>query len=233
MLKTPASARACLAILLLLLTLHQATVSQSINPDLLTSRWKAQWIAAPEGARREVGVFHFRKTFTLDTVPGQFVIHASGDRRYQLYVNGKQVAEGPASGDLNHWRFESVNIAAHLRAGRNLIAAVVWNFAALAPMAQMSNETAFIVQGNTAGEAVVNTDASWKAYRSNAVEVAPVTYATAGGYYVAGPGETLNASKQPWGWETGDFNDADWPAAIAVSTGAPRGVRDSPSRWFL
>lgn len=233
MLKTPSSVRVCLALLLLVLTVNHSAVSQSINPELLNSRWKAQWIAAPEGSRREIGVFHFRKAFTLDAVPGQFVIHASGDRRYQLYVNGKRVAEGPASGDLNYWRFETVDIAAHLRAGRNVIAAVVWNFAALAPMAQMSHETAFIVQGNSAAEAVVNTDASWKAYRSDAVAVAQVSYTRAGGYYVAGPGELLNAAKQPWGWETLDFNDADWRPAVPVSVGGPRGLRDSPSRWFL
>ena len=231
--KTRPSFRVYFATLLLLSTLNRPAASQAINPDLLTNKWKAKWIAAPEGSRREAGVFHFRKSFTLDTVPDQFIIHASGDQRYQLYINGQRVAEGPARGDLNHWRFDTVDIAPHLRAGRNLIAAVVWNFAALAPMAQMSNETAFIVQGNTAAEAMVNSDASWKAYRSNAVELSRVDFSTAGGYYVAGPGETLNAARQPWGWETSDYNDASWQAAIIVADGAPRGLQDSPSRWFL
>src|SRR5438270_2878185 len=159
------SFRIHLATLLLLSTLHQTATSQAINPDLLTQRWRAQWIAAPEGSRREAGVFHFRKSFTLDRAPGQFIIHVSGDQRYQLYINGQRVAEGPARGDLNHWRLETVYLAPHSRAGRNCLAAVVWNFAALAPMAQMSNETAFILQGNTAAEALVNTDAGWKVYR--------------------------------------------------------------------
>src|SRR5436305_2239427 len=187
MLKTP-SFRVYLATLLLLSTLNRPAASKAINPDLLTNKWKAKWIAAPEGSRREAGVFHFRKSFTLDAAPQQFIIHASGDQRYQLYINGQRVAEGPARGDLNHWRFDTVDIAPHLHTGRNLIAAVVWNFAALAPMAQMSNETAFIMQGNTAAEAMVNSDASWKAYRSNAVELSRVDFSTAGGYYVAGPG---------------------------------------------
>lgn len=231
--KTPSSLRVSLAALLLISTLNQTIASQAINPDLLNKKWKAQWIAAPEGSRREAGVFHLRKSFTLAAAPERFIIHASGDQRYQLYINGQRVAEGPARGDLNHWRFDTVDIAPHLRAGRNLIAAVVWNFASLAPMAQMSNETAFIVQGDTAAEAVINSDASWKAYRSDAVEPARVDFSTAGGYYVAGPGETLNGARHPWGWETVDFNDANWKAAVIVSDGAPRGLQDSPSRWFL
>lgn len=231
--KTPSSLRVSLAALLLISTLNHTVASQAINPDLLSKKWKAQWIAAPESSRREAGVFHFRKSFTLAAAPQQFIIHASGDQRYQLYVNGQRVVEGPARGDLNHWRFDTVDIAANLRAGRNLIAAVVWNFAALAPMAQMSNETAFIVQGDTAAEALVNSDASWKAYRSDAVEPVRVDFSTAGGYYVAGPGETLNGARHPWGWETIDFDDANWKAAIIVADGAPRGLQDSPSRWFL
>ena len=219
--------------ILLLATLDHRAASQAINPDLLSTRWKARWIAAPEGSRREVGVFHFRKSFTLAAAPPRYVVHVSADQRYQLFVNGQRVAEGPARGDLNHWRFDSVDIAPHLRAGRNLVAAVVWNFAALAPMAQMGNETAFILQGDSSAEAAVNTDAGWKAYRSSAVELKPIDFATAGGYYVAGPGEIHNAARHPWGWEAADYDDSAWQAAIAVSDGGPRGLQDSPSRWFL
>ncbi len=53
-----------------------------------------------------------------------------------LLVNGERVLEGPARGDLNHWRYETLDIASHLHAGRNALAAIVWNFAELAPMAR-------------------------------------------------------------------------------------------------
>src|SRR5205085_12332249 len=195
--KKPASSSVYLSILLLLSTFNGPAMGQATSPDLLTNRWKAKWIAAPEGSRREAGVFHFRKSFTLAAAPAQFIIHVSADQRYQLYINGWRVAEGPARGDLNHWRFDTLDVAPHLRAGRNLVAAVVWNFAALAPMAQMGNETALVVQGDTAAEAAVNTDASWKAYRSTAVELTRIDFSTAGGYYVAGPGETHNAARHP------------------------------------
>jgi hypothetical protein len=206
---------------------------QSINPALLGQSWQAQWISHPDGPRREFGVFHFRKTFTLSGAPERFVIHASGDNRYELFVNGRRVLAGPARGDLYHWRFETLDIAPHLHAGKNVLAAVVWNFAELAPMAQMSNETGLIVQGDSEAEAVVNTDTSWKCYRSLAVEMIPWDWKKVEGYFVVGPGESVDGSKVPWGWETNDYDDSSWKAARALDPGAPRGAQDSHSRWML
>jgi hypothetical protein len=131
--------------------------AQSINPKLLTGRWAASWIRHAGAPGRDVGVYLFRKSFDLPAAPVRFVVHASADQRYELFVNGARVATGPARGDLDHWRFETVDVASHLRAGRNLIAAIVWNFGAEAPMAQISNETGFILQGDSDAEAVVNT----------------------------------------------------------------------------
>src|SRR5215469_4581272 len=122
---------------------------QMVNPELLGRPWKAKWIASPEGPRREFGVFHFRKSFSLPSRPTHFIIHSSGDNRYELYVNGERVLVGPARGDLYNWRFETLDIASHLGAGKNVLAAVVWNFAESAPMAQMTNEAGFILQGDT------------------------------------------------------------------------------------
>ncbi len=129
------------------------STSQATGIDLVSEAWKASWIAHPDGPAREFGVFHFRKSFTLDSVPQHFVIHVSGDNRYELFVNGERVLVGPARGDLNYWRYETLDIAPHLIAGRNLLAAVVWNFAELAPVAQITNETGLIVQGDAAAEA--------------------------------------------------------------------------------
>jgi hypothetical protein len=36
----------------------------------------------------DYGVYHFRRTFELQARPSFFVIHVTGDNRYQLFVNG-------------------------------------------------------------------------------------------------------------------------------------------------
>jgi len=217
----------------LLLLPSQWLPAQAINPDLLKHSWKARWITHPDGPQREFGVFHFRKTISLSSVPSRFVVHASGDNRYELFINGERVVAGPARGDLYHWRFETLDIAPHLRAGRNVLAAVVWNYAELAPMAQLTNETGFLLQGDGAAEAVVNTDRSWKCLRNEALTPIPWDPSKVSGYFVVGPGEDWDGSRYPWGWETLEYNDSSWKSARQLDPGAPRGARDSHSRWML
>ena len=136
-----------------------------INPNILNQRWQAGWIAHPTASSKEYGVFHFRKSFHLSQKPEQFVIHVSADNRYRLFVNGQSVCYGPARGDLSHWRFETVDVAEHLQTGENVLAAVVWNFAKYVPWAQMTHQTAFIVQGNSDREAMASTNHEWKIMR--------------------------------------------------------------------
>ncbi len=209
------------------------STSQTTGEDLVNHLWKAWWITHPDGPQREFGVFHFRKTITLDSVPQRFVIHVSGDNRYELFVNGERVLAGPARGDLDHWRYETLDIASHLAAGRNVLAAVVWNFAELAPQAQMMNETGLIVQGDGSAEEIVNTGRSWKAFKSQAERMIRLDAGRIGGYLVTGPGEEVDGAKYPWGWETKDFDDSNWVAAKPLTKGGPRGIKDTPSRWML
>ncbi len=204
-----------------------------INPALLQKRWDAQWIACPGKPLQEFGVYHFRKIITLPSRPAKFVIHVSGDNRYELYINGSRVLSGPARGDLNHWRFESLDISPFLREGKNQLASVVWNYAELAPMAQMKSQTGFLLQGDNSDESSVNTNDSWKATANEAIHPIPVSMAKLLGYYAAGPGEEVHADQYPWGWESIDYDDSKWEKAMIIGPAAPRTIQDSPSRWFL
>jgi hypothetical protein len=206
--------------------------------DLLTKRWPAQWITAHGADPFGFGVYHFRRTLDLDARPQRFVVHVTADNRYQLWVNGSRVVWGPARGDLNHWRYETIDLAPHLRAGRNVLAAVVWNYGELAPEAQTTWRTGFLIQGETAAEQAVNSGNSWKAIRNESYAPIPFTHAQMRGYYVVGPGERLSGNRYPWGWETASFDDSAWAKAEPVvgngrAGGSPRGSQDSPNRWLL
>ncbi|HET9176796.1 MAG TPA: alpha-L-rhamnosidase C-terminal domain-containing protein [Terriglobia bacterium] len=203
------------------------------NPAILHQHWTAQWIACPGSPHREFGVYYFRKEFSLSSKPEHFVIHVSADNHYQLFVNSTRVSTGPARGDLFHWRYETLDIASHLQTGHNTIAAIVWNFAELAPMAQMSHETGLIVQGDTAQEAEVNTNASWKVLESQAVRMIPIDRKTIPFYMVVGPGIRVDASRVPWGWQDVGFDDSSWKPAEMLVEGGPRGIQDSHSPWML
>lgn len=209
------------------------SISREVNPAILDQNWTAQWIACPGSPLWEFGVYYFRKDFSLSNQPQHFIVHVSADNQYQLFVNGARVSVGPARGDLFHWRYETLDIASHLRPGRNIVAAIVWNFAALAPMAQMNNETGLIVQGDTASESAVNTNASWRVMESRAFRMIPINPKTIPFYMVVGPGIRIDASRVPWGWQNPGFDDSGWTPAKMIGEGGPRGIKDSHSRWML
>jgi hypothetical protein len=212
----------------------QSSPEPTTNPDLLRSRWSAKWIRPAGAPPKGFGVYHLRKAFDVAAKPNRFVIHVTADNRYELFVNGVRAVAGPARGDLDHWRFETADIAPLLREGKNLVAAVVWNFAGDAPMAQFTHETGFLLQGDTGAEAAVNTDNSWKATRNDSVTPLPIDRASIfHEYYVGGVGEQVSAAQYPWGWQRPEFDDGAWTGTDEVGPAAPRGIRDSPSRWFL
>ncbi|KAF0233162.1 MAG: glycoside, partial [Prolixibacteraceae bacterium] len=194
-----------------------------INPELLTKYWSARWIAYPDDSGLDYGVYHFRKNFSLYEVPPEFIIHVSADNRYRLFVNGEPVCFGPARGDLMHWRYESIDISAYLKAGENTLAAVVWNFAGLKPWAQHSLQTAFILQGNTETEKIVDTNSSWKVLKNNAYKPADAgSEKTGGQFIVVGPCDEVDAAKYPWNWEKPGFDDSAWKNAKNIEQGRPK-----------
>ena len=105
----------------------------------------------PTAPLREPVVLHFRRALTLAAVPASYPVRVSADNRFVLYVNGQRVGDGPARGDLAHWRYERFDLAPLLHAGKNLITATVWNLGVYAPIAQMSDRTAFLLESEGDG----------------------------------------------------------------------------------
>jgi alpha-L-rhamnosidase len=185
-------------------------------PRVFANAPPASWIAPPGVPGDSFTVFHARRSFDLAAAPARFVVHVSADNRYRLYVNGLQVSSGPQRSDVTHWRYETLDIAPHLRAGRNVIAALVWNWGAARPVAQHSHRTGFLLQGNGPVEAaLVNTGIGWKLLRDPAYAPIVITTATMGSYYAAAPGDSIDGSRYPWGWEHADYVDDAW---LLVST---------------
>ncbi len=193
------------------------------------ARWHASWVTHPTASLKEFGVFHFRRTFELDKKPDTFVVHVSADNRYQLFVNAEPVCRGPARGDLQHWRFETVDIAPFLRTGKNCIAAVVWNFGRFCPWAQMTLKTAFCLQADDAKHSFLNTDNNWRVLQDSAYAPIPATLNT---FVVVGPGEKIDGTKYPWGWRRADYDAGNWPAVKVLVNAKPRGT-DLDGTWML
>ncbi len=205
-----------------------------INPSLLNNSWPASWVSCPDAPQRDYGVYHFRKTFSLNDQPTKFIVHVSADNRYRLFVNGKAVCSGPARGDLYNWYFETVDIAKYLQKGNNTIAALVWNMGVNAPVAQVTNQTAFVLQGNTDAEKIVNTNNGWKVFHDlSYTAVSTDNAARLRTYMVIGPGDQVDASKYPWGWEQPGFADtAAWQNVKRIANPIAEGY-GSDNLWTL
>lgn len=183
----------------------------NINPDLLTKTWKAFWISMPGEDLSSYGVYEFKKEFTLDSTPESFVVHVSADNRYKLFVNENLVSVGPSLGDLDHWNFQTVDIATNLIAGNNVISAIVWNDGEYKPINQFSSQTAFILQSDEKKSNFINTNTTWQCRRLNAYS--PLKQ-TVYGFYAVGPGELVEYNKEPSAWQK----------PLILGTGSPKGT---------
>jgi hypothetical protein len=176
----------------------------------------AFWIFHPDVPGDQFGVFHFRRVVSLESAPEEFVVHVSGDNRYRFFVNGQYVASGPQRSDLLHWRYQTLDLAPHLRAGQNVLAALVWNWGPERPVAQFTYRSGFLLQGDGEREAIVNTNQEWKVFHNSGYEAIPIRSNDVGGYYASPPGESLRANLYPWGWEQVDYDDSGWGSAAMI-----------------
>jgi len=189
--------------------------------------WNAQWIAAQGDNGKTYGVFYFRKSIDLATRPKTFVVHVSADNRYKLYVNGTLVSLGPARGDTYYWNYETVDLAPYLSAGKNTVAALVWNEAQYSPAAQISVRTGFILQGSSPAEDILNTNDSWKGIQDAGHQPIP------GYFFAASKGELVDMNKAVKGdWPSVAFDDSTWPAAGKLADGKLKGMAWGIN-WFL
>lgn len=228
--------------IILLLTFFSIS-AKNYNPNNYQQKlWEASWISVSETNGTNYGVYLFRKNFELSKVPNSFPIYVSADNKYKLYVNGQLVSLGPAKGDVKHWFYEKVELAPYLQKGSNIIAAKVWNEGEFRQEAQISFNTGFIVQGTTLESHILNTNESWKSIQDFSYQPIVVrgyssdpNIVKVPGYYVAGPGEKIEFSKQIRGWEKLSFNDIDWKNAKSISPGIPKNTigLDAGNSWRL
>jgi hypothetical protein len=195
------------------------TYAQNNTPFVNTRPWNAAWIAAPNDPGTEYGVYYFRKNIHLTDKPASFIVHVSADNRYKLYVNGALISLGPARSDTYFWNYETIDLASYLTKGKNTIAALVWNEAQYRPAAQITIRTAFIIQGNTTTEEILNTNNTWKCIRDNGHQPVP------GFFFAASKGEMVDMNQAVKGdWTAANFDDSQWPDAAKVGDGRLKGM---------
>jgi alpha-L-rhamnosidase len=194
----------------------------------------ASWIWSAEGSHSaplpgestpsHYQVRYFRRTFDLAD-PGQVNLRVdlSADSRYLFYCNGDFVGRGPAKGDITHHFYDTFDLTPHLRAGHNVLAAIVLDMSRVAhrpallgpPCSVMTYTGGFVLEGalqNLAGEVVadLSTDATWKVAvdKAHHFQNENTTFEGYLGYF-----EHRHSALIPTGWNTVEFDDAAWSSA--------------------
>jgi hypothetical protein len=209
--------------------------------------WNARWIWGPGPGEATIGAppnpdafstRYFRRTFDLASPAGaQLVVHVSADSRYRFYVNGQPVGRGPARSDLDHYTFETYDVSSLLRAGRNVLAAQVFHFGLNGPVAEMHDpHGGFVLQGTLdapgAATLSLDTDAQWRVLTDRAY--APRMCFPKDAYIVINPFDEFRGAEYPWGWQSVDYDDAAWAAALLLPRAVGRNQLGHPRhRWRL
>lgn len=212
------------------LLIEVATAWSQTPADYQAKLWKAQWITAADAPQRDEVVLHFRKVIEVSGPPQHFYVDVSADNQFIFYVNQQRVGSGPSRSDLGHWRYETYDLEPFLRAGKNVLAATVWNFGTHAPIAQMTDRVGFLVHGQGNAELPADTDASWDVEVERGIRTIQPKVS---GYYAADPGLRVNGGKFDWSWNEAEPRGGSWHKAITLGRGALRGETDPPNNWQL
>ena len=75
------------------------------------------WITHADAGTRTPMVLQFRRELLAGSCACEVAGEVTADNRFVLYVNGTRVASGPSTGTIAAWRYSTIDLAPHLRAG--------------------------------------------------------------------------------------------------------------------
>ena len=211
--------------LLFLLTLNSLAFEE--DPSWGNTQWIWQEADGPSNTWMS-----FRKSITIDEVPNIVEAKISVDSKFWLWINGKLVrfegglSRGPSQAGVwdrkqkitptNSW-YETINIQPYLQKGNNTIAILVWYWG------RETHKGTHIDSGKGGllfsawiGNQHLVSDASWKAIQhpgyDNSIEPASKNLVQ---YSVRYKAQTEMKDWTDQAWYTTDFNDSQWPFAVA------------------
>lgn len=151
---------------------------------------EARWISAPGAATDADHFLKFELAFKLATA-ATFVIHVSGDQRFELFCDNQYVGMGPDRSDLAHWSFHSYEIS--LDAGDHTLTASVHSIATHRPHAQVTCCPALILATEDAPVELDTGTAPWTVRNIAGISCCtPVLFDMC--YHAVGPNYTVDGA---------------------------------------
>jgi hypothetical protein len=188
------------------------------------AQWSGGWIwtTPPPDREQRNHVGYLRRRFRLDEVPSQVLARVTADSRFVLWVNGVEVSRGPARNIPERPAFHELDLAPHLHAGWNVVAAMVRHYASATPWWRPPAPFGQVGFGSFVFEApgiALVSDGSWKAkpapWRTEPFAGDPVR-------------EVVDGAGLVPGWTDCEFEDDDWTDAVVLSLPALGGLPSAP-----
>lgn len=185
--------------------------------NLYAADWQADWIGVPQTSHANRW-YCFRGGVDLAKSPKAALAHIACDSKYWLWVNGEmvvfegQLKRGPNPKDTY---YDEVDLAPHLKKGRNTIAVLVWYWGRHGFAHNSSGKAGLVLDAEIDGKSFVS-DSSWKVQQHPA-------YGSTGkphpNWRLAEANIKFDAQKDIAGWYKAGFDDTGW--AHAAEFGKP------------
>jgi alpha-L-rhamnosidase len=179
--------------------------------------WAAQWIwrsMAP--GEDDVNIWMLaRREFELDGSAKTALLRVSADTRYQLFINGQLVTDGPVKAYPEQYRYDRVEVARFLRPGTNVIAVRVhhWGRDTAQNIAVRPGLLVQLSWEDNRGLHTLGTDNTWRVIEDAAHDTRSPQISAHLGFE-----EQYDARRERLGWMKPGYDASEWEAADAFST---------------
>jgi len=178
--------------------------------------------------------YHFylfaRRNFDLSQPPSSARLHITASDRYILFVNGAYLGRGPARSDPRRKSYDTYDLTAHLKGGRNVIAVRAYEYGYTQGPPAVSGNTWTVgeraglwaqleMQTGSGNPQIIGTDSSWRVRPAQGWDRSVKGIACPIGCTV------YDARIDPVNWTATDFDDSTWQPAWVIP--------DTSLEWVL
>ena len=151
----------------------------------------ARWITHPNGNTLTDQFYDFELNFEL-AQDATFILHVSGDQRFELRCDGNYIGMGPDRSDLRNWSFHSYEMT--LPKGQHHLSLEVHYLVTHRPHAQVSREPACIVSAEGCPVDLNTGTANWTVKARSGVSCEKPAFSDKW-YQVVGPNFTIQGAE--------------------------------------
>lgn len=216
------SRKYCLKMLILFFLILNGFVSSAQEVTYFVSKdkseyapeiWEAKWICLPEATHQDRNhVMLARKNFELESEIKKARLFITAESHYELWINGKFVARGPARCDSHHQSYDVMDVAPFLSIGKNTIAVRV-HFHGIMKSYYSDTYPGLLAQLEIGDvdKRYVGTDLDWKVQKDQGWDSRTewVNAINANNF-----SSCYDFGKQNQNWREVNFDDSSWESAI-------------------